>query len=155
MTATTGEGSVTQNAGEGSGTQNAGEGAVPKMRARGAVPKMRARGAVRLYLEALALDELLEAIEDEDVAILVNACQVAGAQPPIRRERLCSGLRPALVPEHDLARNEDAGWAQAGAHGSRHGWGRLGWVVRETGEREARASHLWALDTQLALSAGW
>jgi hypothetical protein len=54
------------------------------------------------HLVALVLDELLDAIDEHDVAVLVGAADVAGVQPAIGVDRPRGGLGVVEVAAHDL-----------------------------------------------------
>ena len=56
----------------------------------------------RRHLEALVLDEFLDPVDDEDVAVVVEVSNVAGVQPAIGIDRLRGGLIVVQVPLHDL-----------------------------------------------------
>jgi hypothetical protein len=53
-------------------------------------------------LEALVLDELLEAVDEVEPRVLVGVADVAGAQPPVVVERASRRLVVAEVPAHHL-----------------------------------------------------
>ena len=53
-------------------------------------------------LEGVDLDELLEPVDDEDLALLVDDDEVAGAQPPVGVDHRRGGVRTVQVPRHRL-----------------------------------------------------
>src|SRR5437667_188476 len=72
----------------------------------GAVPSgtapFFASGPARRPLVALVLDQLLEAVDDREVAVRVDMPDVARVQPPVGVDRLGGRLRIAEVAAHDL-----------------------------------------------------
>ena len=58
-------------------------------------------------LETVVLDELLEAIDDEQVPVRVDVADIAGAKPAIGIDRALGGLGVVQVADHHLwATNE-------------------------------------------------
>ena len=66
-------------------------------------------------LEGVDLDELLEPVDDEDLALLVDDDEVAGAQPPVGVDHRRGGVRAVQVARHRLrpAHPQLAGLARA------------------------------------------
>ena len=56
----------------------------------------------RRHLVALVLDELLDAVDEHDVAVVVGAADVAGVQPAVGVDRGGGRLRVVEVAAHDL-----------------------------------------------------
>src|SRR5207247_11154843 len=56
----------------------------------------------RRHLEALVLDQLLRAIDDEEPSLLVDVPDVAGAVPAVAVDRIRRVLRPVEIALHDL-----------------------------------------------------
>ena len=54
------------------------------------------------YLESLVLDELLDAIHDEEEALLVAEADVAGVKPSVRVDGGSRRLRVPIVAQHHL-----------------------------------------------------
>ena len=56
----------------------------------------------RRHLEALVLDQLLDPVDDEDVAVVVDVADVAGVQPAVRRRSSPRWPRAVQVAAHHL-----------------------------------------------------
>ena len=56
------------------------------------------QGSAACYLEALELDELLDAVDDEDLVVAVDVPNVAGVEPAVDVDRPRGGLRVVQVP---------------------------------------------------------
>jgi hypothetical protein len=61
----------------------------------------------RRDLEALELDELLHPVDDREVAVLVEATDVAGVEPAVLVDRVGRGLGVAQVALHDLGPTDE------------------------------------------------
>src|SRR5436189_291399 len=50
----------------------------------------------------VVLDQLLQAVHDEEIALVVGVADVAGVEPPLRVDHGRRRLRPAEIALHDL-----------------------------------------------------
>ena len=80
----------------------------------------------RVHVVAAAQDEVLDAVDDREVAVPVHHADVAGAKPPVRGERGRRLLRPVPVAQHHLR----PAHAQLAAFADRHALHRFGRVAQ-------------------------
>src|SRR4029453_17866659 len=110
-------------------------------------------------VEAAADDQILLAVDDVDVPVVVEAAQVAGVKPAVP-DRLCGQPRRAPVPEHDRGRADaDLANVPLAVDAHLHAGGRLadraeaslpGWRRRDQGRSFRQPITLANLDLREA-----
>src|SRR5581483_5233733 len=68
----------------------------------GRVPKQCRLALGGRDLIGVVLDQLLDTIDDEEVAALVHISNITGTQPAVRRQRVATGVRPFEIADHDV-----------------------------------------------------